>query len=569
MRPPPSWLTRAAPVLLLVVAVALAHAEIWRAGPAQVAPLFSEGAPEYFPESSVPDVSFEAWLVARNARTLLTQPWRLYDTEHCFPEKQSITFGVSLVGLSVLAMPAALFTREPVLVYNFALLAWSVTAALGMYLLVAGWTRRRAAGVVAALLFAFHPIRLQHVLHPSEWDITWTLFALWFAERLFREGRWRDAVGLAFAGSMQVATSFYTLCAGVLLALPLGVWLALRRPLRVRPAQLAFAVACVALTALLLLGPYLEAREASRIGERTLFFYAIWQHYLPGGLLFFGWLLLLLAVAGAALPHARVFAGLPHDPRRVADPRPWLLAGAALAAVIGAGPSTAQLLGLPVPAYDPYAQLARFVPGLDSVRGVGRFVTAVHAVACVLAGAAVAAGMELAGRRAPWAGALAVGAAFLVSFGAPLPRPTHWRLEPIRPSRETIDFYTALNANGERGPIFELPVDYLNYRGLGLEGSRRLLANAWHGRPTSACFGSYIPATRAVLDRIGNDLPRHWAVQRLHELGFTTVVVHHGPWFIGDPVAHYTRRYHRFIWLDFSSRSENMSAYALHIEGDE
>lgn len=57
-----------------------------------------------------------------------------------------------------------------------------------MLTLVSRWTRSRAAGLVAALLFAFHPIRLGNITHPTVWDLSFTVFALYFAERLFAEG---------------------------------------------------------------------------------------------------------------------------------------------------------------------------------------------------------------------------------------------------------------------------------------------------------------------------------------------------------------------------------------------
>ena len=45
------------------------------------------------------------------------------------------------------------------------------------------------AGIVAGLLYAFHPFRLGNITHPSIWDTTWTVFALYFSHRLFAAGR--------------------------------------------------------------------------------------------------------------------------------------------------------------------------------------------------------------------------------------------------------------------------------------------------------------------------------------------------------------------------------------------
>jgi hypothetical protein len=447
----PRWLARAAPALLLALGVAFAHAEVWRAGAAQVAPLMPEGAPDFFPEANVPDVSFEAWLVARNARTLISRPWRLYDTEHCFPETQSITFGVSLVGLSVLAVPAALFTREPLLVYNFALLAWSATAALAMYLLVARWTRRRAAGVVAALLFAFHPLRLANITHPTVWDLSFTVFALYFAERLFREGRWRDAAGLAAALALQVAADYYPLVAASLTAAPFAVWLWLRRaPRRASALQIALPVAAALAAVYLVLGPYLEARSAGTLPRYDGgFHYARWAGYAPSAPLFFGRTLVALALAGAVAPRAL--------PGVAGDPRPALDAGAALALLVAAGPDTGAQLGRVASfaaGFDPHALLAALLPGLSSVRVVERLSLGALCVACVLAGAGSAWLLARSGRhRDAVAGALAV-AALVACFGMLAPR-YQWRLEPIHPGEAPIAFFRELEVQGNTGALFE------------------------------------------------------------------------------------------------------------------
>jgi hypothetical protein len=549
-----------AALAVLAGAVALAHLEIFRADAAQVVPLALEGQALSLPEASAADVRFETWLVARHARTLLTRPWRLFDTEHCAPEAHTLTYGVPMIALGILGMPAALFTREPALVYNAALVGWSAVAVLSMYTLVRGWTGRRAAAIAAALLFAFHPIRLLNVQHPAEWDIAWTALALYFAERLFARGRWRDALGLGAAGAMQVATSFYTLVTAALLALPLGLWLLLRRvPLRASLAQLAVAFGGVALAALLVLGPYLDARIDGEISARTEFIYATGAAYAPGSPYFLGAVLLLCAAVACVVP------------RRLAwsvdgDPRAALLAAAALVALVAAGPHTALWLGLPVPAFDPYSALARIVPGLDTVRVVARLVTGVHLVVCVLAGAGLAAAICAArayGRAAgAAASAAAVALAAFVCFGGI--REVRWQLEAVRPGQASIDFFAGLGAP-DGSALLEVPVEFVA-GDWGVEGPRRILLSAWHGRRTSACFGSYRPAGREELAHRASQLPARQVLDDVRRMGFGTIVVHHG-----DPVLReMTRRsYAQAIGegrVRLLRETETLSAYALEPE---
>lgn len=65
---------------------------------------------------SLADVVYEAWLGGRHAHTLISAPWRLLETEHCAPMAKSLTLGIPMVALGVLGVPAALFTRNPILV---------------------------------------------------------------------------------------------------------------------------------------------------------------------------------------------------------------------------------------------------------------------------------------------------------------------------------------------------------------------------------------------------------------------------------------------------------------------
>ena len=39
------------------------------------------------------DHRFVAWLVARNAYTLLHRPWQMFDGEHCFPARKTLAMG--------------------------------------------------------------------------------------------------------------------------------------------------------------------------------------------------------------------------------------------------------------------------------------------------------------------------------------------------------------------------------------------------------------------------------------------------------------------------------------------
>jgi hypothetical protein len=426
--------------------------------------------------------------------------------------------------MGLLAMPGALF-GDPILTYNFALLAVVLVSAVAMYLLATDWTGSPAAGMAAGLLFAFPRFRIGNLYHPTEVDIAWTALALFFARRLLAAGRWRDAVGLALAGSLQIAASFYPTLAASLLAVPLGIWLVRAHGLRrARPAQLAFVAVATLLAAAAVLGPYLAARGAAP-GHlaRGVHFYAAWRDYLPGRAFFPGFALVGLAALGLALPRRLGFPALARDPRLA------LCAAALLVALVAGGPLGATILapfgfGLDTPI--PYKILSSLLPGLDTVRVVMRLAIGVVLVLALLAGAGVAACVRGTGRLGLPVGAALVAVAAFAVVAAPLGvRGAGPRLhpDPIRPFQESLDFFAALEARGNRGPVLELPFEN---DATALAAPYRILVGAWHRRRTSACFGSYFLPERERVAALATALPDPGAVRGLADLGFTTIVLH-------------------------------------------
>jgi len=553
-----------AALLIFGAALALVFGDVWREGPRPVVPM---GRPVPGLEAFVrADVTFEAWLVARNARTLVRAPWRLFDTEHCAPGEKTMTLGVPMLTMGLLAAPVS-FLGEPLLSYNAALVALVLCSALAMYLLATDWTGVPAAGIAAGLLFGFHDLRIGNLYHPAELDIAWTALALFFARRLFADGRWRDAVGLAVACSLQIAASFYPTLAAFFLAPPLALWLLLAHGLRrVRPAQLAFVAGAVALAAALVLGPYLEQRgEIPGHLHRELHYYAAWADYLPGHRFFPGWVLLGLAAVGLALPRRLSFPALARDPR-------WaLVAGALLVAVVAGGPLGDTLLapfgaGPDTPV--PYEILASFLPGLDTVRVVLRLAIGVVLASSLLAAAGVAACWRCSGRFAlPVAAALVAlaGLEALVLGPASGERERTRVIEDIRPERGILAFYAALEERGNRGPILELP--YLASTSENTLGEpERILASAWHHRRTSACFGSFpLPGSEKVA-ALADALPRPDAIRGLARLGFTTIVVHDPKGWVGSQVERRIARGTRLRGVRLQPLLETAAASAFAIE---
>lgn len=549
--PPPARHVRSLGATLLALAlfslaVALTHGRVWVAGASTVVPIGRIGTvPPRVLGSGEPDLAvdaynllapavafhradarFEAWLVGRNAETLIHRPWRLFDTEHCAPAKRTLTLGIPMIAMGILGIPAQLAAHDPILTYNFAIAAMTLVGSFAMYALVTTLTGIPSAGIVAGLLYAFHPLRLLFIVHPADWDTTWTVLMLLFSYRLFAFGRWRDAFGLAAATAMQMAATFYQLMGALFLVPPFGAWLLLRFGVtRERIVQLAFVLLALVIAAGAIYGPYLAARAESSALRRSFFYYASWADYLPSGRTFPGWLLLGLALIGLAADRQRVLVRPQWDPR-------WAIAaGGLLVAVMAAGSYNGELLYLvwktpPFEIPDPYAVLASILPGFDTVRVVFRLSADVILALCILAGCGSAALLRLAGRGRPAVAAGLIAVAMLTAvrpeaLGAP--QSSVWQLQRIRPDPSTRRFFDQLAERGNDGALLELPF----LADVGIEANTdRILLTAYHRRRTSACFASFLPSEVQQVGELANRLPEPSAARELRALGFTTVIVH-------------------------------------------
>ncbi|MFQ5416632.1 MAG: hypothetical protein ACE5FL_06210 [Myxococcota bacterium] len=491
---------------------------VLRAGPGSHVPFL---ATEEFVHAAGADVLYESWLLSRHARTLAERPDRLFATEHCAPEKRSLTLGIPMIAMGLLGVPAAMFTSNPAIVYDTAIALSLILAAMAMYLLVSEWTGVPAAGIAAGILYAFNDVRIgTNIVHPAEWDTTWFVFALVFAYRLLDRGSWRDAALLALACSLQIATSFYSFLGAFFFAVPFAAWLIARLGLRKTSAwQICFVVVAVTLAAALMFGPYLDMRSESETLHTAERYFARWFYFLPGNVLFVGWEVITLALVGLGARRDRAVGGIDFDPRLA------VIAGALVVASIAGGPHNNDFLRAfwtapPVTFPNLYDALASFVPGMDSIRVVFRLDTVVLAAYCILAGMGVAFLLSFAAEHRRLAASVAVS----LALAGTLARNRAWEPLEVRVDGETIRFFEDLRALANTGAIFELPIlrGSLQIR----EAPRQILAIAHHGRRTSACFGSFGTPGRRDLEAIAARLPDAAAARDLANRGFTTVIVH-------------------------------------------
>lgn len=479
------------------------------------------------------DLRFGVALTARNAYTLTHRPHRILDLEQCYPTRNALALGEPMITPGVLGMPAALLFGDPLVTFSSALLLMTLLGAFAVYWLVEDWTRSPPAAIVAGLLYGFHAIKLGDVVHFFVWDMAWTALALLLARRLLEQRRWHQAVGLGLCCALQVLGSFYPLLAAVVLAVPIGAVLLLQAALRtgvrkVPWAQLALVVVATGAVAAFLFTPYLEFRSQGTLQVRPFQAFFAYAWLLPGERFSPGWVLPALLLVGIA------FGGRRLGP--IGGLRWALLVGGGLCMLMASGGSAGDALrgmarGEPTSMPhlpNPWTPIASLLPGLDVIRAPAALFAGVHLAAAILAGAGAAALLRAVPQR--WRHG-AAAALIAITFVDVL-RPSILGLEPsvdyqpveLRPSEATLAFFEELEAKDNRGPIFEAVAEGTPVAGK-VHASRSLLLLAYHHRRTSTCFNSFLGRREQEIRALNRRLDEGPALDRLRELGFTTLVV--------------------------------------------
>ncbi|HEY3119076.1 MAG TPA: hypothetical protein VGL15_00515 [Vicinamibacteria bacterium] len=400
-----------------------------------------------------------------------------------FPSPNAVLFSDLTLGTVVLLLPLRPFLRDPVLLYNVAVLLTLAFAGWSFHLLGRALTGNRVAGLLCGALAAFGSHQMSHLAHINLMATGWLALFLLGLHALVARPRWPAAVlaGVSFALSAQ--SSGYYAVAGALLALVFAA--CHRRELRDRRTRaLLVAAAVVALAAT---APYLHAYYRLRAAEglRRPIGMSISMAFQPAhDLGSYGYLYRRILGAGGE----RLFPGLltlvlafVALRRRQPEARFYAIAAAVLT-VVSLGPYL-QLgpFDLPLPYRLLYA-----LPAFESMRHPYTFAAVAVFCLCVMAALGWNA-LSIARHRA--AGALVVLAALAETVAPPA------ELQEIPPG---LPPHYAVLERLPPGPVLELPVF----------GEQSLVWAARHGQPVVNGQGSaFVPVDTLRLARfIGN----HW-----------------------------------------------------------
>jgi len=499
------------------------------------------------------DPLLNSWILAWDAHQLVRNPLGLFNANIFYPYPATLAYSENLLGIALLFAPILLATGNPIPAHNLAILSSFVLSGFGAYLLVCYLTGSRRAAMIAGIVFAFAPYRLNGISQLQNLTIQWLPLAFLYLTRYFRTGKGRDVYLFTLFFVLQILSCVYyafytTFAVGLYLTFQLwyswhdkrtdakkGVW-----------RRLAVALLLVMALMAVVFQPYLEAR--STVGQRSVGEQegASLRDYTtasprstsgrlvpfllptPGGgwILFPGFIPLGLAALGAASSlFRRAKANLPSRQwPRLAEPdreaRFYLLLGL-VAIILSLGTSLRLTSNGPVLLQPlPYAFLLKWIPGLGAMRVPARLVAL---VAFSLSVMAAYGSMWLIRIRAP---VLAVVAVVLLVEVTVMPEANR----PIEVGGRVPEVYRWLNSTPEGSVILELPSVQSPWFWEDTASMERLARqqyfSTYHWRPSIMGYSGFVPPLfQDTLDRILH-FPGTEASSFLRGMGVDYVIVH-------------------------------------------
>jgi Dolichyl-phosphate-mannose-protein mannosyltransferase len=208
------------------------------------------------------------WVLAWVAHQLPNAPAHIFDANIFYPERNTLAYSETLLVPGLFAAPLHWLGVAPILIYNLVFLSGFALSGVGVALLVRRLTGNAGAAIVAGIVFAFPPYRIDHYAHLQLQQTQFIPLALWAFHRLLDTGRLRDGVllGVCTAGQM-LSCMYYGIFLIPYMAVVCGTLLVTARAMpRRRLVALAVAAAIVTVAMMPVGRAYLAARKV--VGER-------------------------------------------------------------------------------------------------------------------------------------------------------------------------------------------------------------------------------------------------------------------------------------------------------------
>jgi Dolichyl-phosphate-mannose-protein mannosyltransferase len=149
------------------------------------------------------------WVLSWVAHQLPIAPAHIFDANIFYPERNTLAYSETLLVPGLLSAPLAWLGVGPILIYNLVFLSGFALSGVGVALLVRRLTGHSGAAIVAGLVFAFLPYRIDHYAHLQLQQTQFIPLALWAFHRLLATNRLRDGVLLGVFTTCQMLSCMY------------------------------------------------------------------------------------------------------------------------------------------------------------------------------------------------------------------------------------------------------------------------------------------------------------------------------------------------------------------------
>jgi hypothetical protein len=208
------------------------------------------------------------WILSWVGHQLPRAPAHLFDANIFYPERNTLAYSETLVVPGAIAAPLGWLGVSAIVVYNLVFLSGFAISGVGVALLVRRLTGNAGAAVLAGIVFAFPPYRIDHYAHLQLQQTQFIPLSLWAFHRLLDTGRLRDGVRLGlFVACQMLSCMYYGLFLIPYMAVVCGTMLVAARAMR--RDRLVALVAAGAVLAVVMVPAgraYLNARRV--VGER-------------------------------------------------------------------------------------------------------------------------------------------------------------------------------------------------------------------------------------------------------------------------------------------------------------
>jgi hypothetical protein len=149
------------------------------------------------------------WVLSWVAHQLPLAPAHIFDANIFYPERNTLAYSETLLVPGLVAAPLSWLGVGPILIYNIVFLSGFALSGAGLALLVRRLTGNNGAAIVAGIVFAFAPYRIDHYAHLQLQQTQFIPLALWAFHCLLDSGRLRDGILLGVFTSGQLLSCMY------------------------------------------------------------------------------------------------------------------------------------------------------------------------------------------------------------------------------------------------------------------------------------------------------------------------------------------------------------------------